>query len=265
LHNAQLNGKGHAALMSAEPYTGAPTEAGTSEDEVILSLGDLLRVIWRRLWVILLVAAVLTGAAVGLSFLQTPMYEGSIKVLVGQEQRSDVPSNLGSDVVGLQQLTQTMAEAVNTLPVAEAVIEELDLRTTPEEFLENLSVQQVAETQFIEVSYTDPSPQRAQQVANAIGDEFSARVSEISPSANAITATVWERAATPDSPASPDPVRNGLLALVLGLMLGVGLAFLLEYRDDSWRSPEEVEQVSGVPTFGIIPEFKGTKNKKKGV
>lgn len=62
---------------------------------------------------------------------------------------------------------------------------------------------------------------------------------------------------------SPDPVRNGALALVLGLMLGVGLAFLLEYLDDSWRSPEEVEQVSGVPTFGVIPEFKVPKDVKK--
>jgi hypothetical protein len=46
-------------------------------------------------------------------------------------------------------------------------------------------------------------------------------------------------------------------------MLGIGLAFLLEHMDDRWRSPEEVEQVSGVPTFGIIPEFK-LSNSKKG-
>jgi hypothetical protein len=38
-------------------------------------------------------------------------------------------------------------------------------------------------------------------------------------------------------------------------MLGIGLAFLLEYWDDDWRSPEEVEQISGVPTFGVIPLF----------
>jgi capsular polysaccharide biosynthesis protein len=77
----------------------------------------------------------------------------------------------------------------------------------------------------------------------------------VSPSANAITATVWERAAVPDSPVSTNPLRNALLGLLLGGMLGLGLAFLLEYLDDSWRSPEEVEQVSGVPTFGAIRTF----------
>ncbi|MEW6638555.1 MAG: hypothetical protein AB1425_17275, partial [Actinomycetota bacterium] len=72
------------------------------------------------------------------------------------------------------------------------------------------------------------------------------------------------RAAVPEDPVSPNPVRNGLLALLLGLMLGVGLAFLLEYLDDTWRSPEELELVSGVPNFGVIPEFKVPRGKKKG-
>lgn len=87
----------------------------------------------------------------------------------------------------------------------------------------------------------------------------------VSPGANAITATVWERAIVPEEPVSPNPLRDGLLALMLGLMLGTGAAFLLEYLDDSWRSPEEAEQVSGVPTFGMVPAFKvkAPKDKKK--
>jgi len=229
----------------------------------MLSFGNLFRVVWKRLWVIVLVTVLLTGAAVGYSLGQTPIYEASIKILVGQEQRtSEAPSQLGSDVQGLQQLTLTVSEAVGTRPVAEAVIERLNLGLTPEEFLENLSVEQVSATQFIQVSYRDPDPERARRIANTIGEVFSEQVSEVSPSANAITATLWERAATPESPASPDVLLNALLALVLGLMLGVGLASLLEYLDDRWRSPEEVEQVSGVPTFGAIPEFKIPKGKK---
>lgn len=247
--------------MSTGPVHGVPAEA--VEGEYVISLGDLLGVIWRRLWVILLVAVLLTGAAVGFSLGQTPQYEGSIKILVGQERTSEVPGSLGSDVQGLQQLTQTMAEAVNSRPIAKTVIERLDLGISPEEFLEErMSVEPVADTQFIRVSYRDPDPQRAREVANTIGEVFSNQVSEVSPSANAITATVWERAVTPDEPVSPNPLRNGLIALVLGLMLGTGLAFLLEYLDDSWRSPEEVEQVAGVPTFGIIPEFKAPKGGK---
>jgi len=236
------------------------TEA--SEDEYVVSLGDLLRVVWSRLWVILLVTSMLTGAVTGFSLAQTPMYDASIKILMGQKQGTGTPGSLGGDVMGLQQITQTMVEGVSSRPVAEDVIRQENLRISRKNFLEErLSVQQVRDTQFIKVDYRDPSPQRAHRVANAIGEVFSEQVSKVSPSANAITATVWEPAVVPDEPVSPNPVRNSLLALVLGLMLGVGLAFVLELLDDSWRSPDELEQISGAPTFGVIPYFDVSKSK----
>lgn len=226
------------------------------EDENTPSLRDVLQVIWRRLWVIALVAALLAGAAIGFDLLRTPTYEASIKILVGQKQGSDASSGLGSEVQGLQQLTQTMTEAVGTRPVAAEVIRRLGLKDDPKDLLENVSVKQVGATQFIEVVYVDPNPRDARLVADTIGKVFSERVSKISPSANDIDVTVWEGAAVPDTPSSPNPLRDGLAALVLGGLLGVGLAFLLEHLDDRWRSPEEAEQVSGVPTFGVIPMFK---------
>jgi capsular polysaccharide biosynthesis protein len=92
---------------------------------------------------------------------------------------------------------------------------------------------------------------------------FSKEISEVSQSANAVTATVWEPAVVSDEPASPDFKRNVLLALILGLMFGVGLAFLREYLDDSWSSPEEVEQISGVSTYGVIPTIEFSKGKRR--
>src|SRR5215210_6605047 len=170
--------------------------------EHIFSLSDLLGVIWKRLWIVVLVAALLTGAVVGFSLAQTPVYEASIKILVGQERGITETPN---DVLGLQQLTQTMVGGVSSRPVAEAVIRQENLQMTTEEFLgEYLSVQQEPNTQWIDVRFRDPSPERARLVANAIGDVFSEQVSEVSPSANAITATVWERAELPDEPVSPN-------------------------------------------------------------
>jgi len=236
---------------------------GAYESEHVLSLADLVRIIRRRLWVIVLVGLVFAGSAAGFSFFQTPTYEASIKLLIGQKQNSNDTPDLGNEVAGLQQLTATMVEAVKTRPVAKGVIQRLDLSISPTSFLENLSVEQVGSTQFIEVSYEDPSPERAARIANTVGDVFSEKVSKASASANAITATVWEEAMVPDSPASPATLRNVLLALVFGLMLGGGLAFILDFLDNSWRSPEEVEQISGVPTYGVIPAFKIHKSRKE--
>ena len=191
-------------------------------------------------------ALLLAGGAVGFSLLQTPLYQSYIQILVRQNAPPGTAGNLQGEVQGLQQLTQTMAQAVDTPPVAEAVIRQLDLRMTPGDILENLNASQVRATQFIQVEYTDSDPDRAQQIANAVGDAFSTQITELRPSTSAVTATVWTRAELPREPVSPRPARNGIVALAVGAMLGVALAFLLEYLDNSSRSPEKAERTSSV-------------------
>lgn len=264
--------QGRVTLLALKGYTvemiAESRHQESGEGEQSLSLGDLLQIIRRRLWAILLTMVVLTGLAVGISLLQTPEYEASVMILVGKKETTVDPFNLGGEITGLQQLTETLAEAVGSRPVAEGVIQQLGLQVTSEEFLESVSVHQIATTQFIQVDYRDTDPVRAQQIANTIGNVFSEQVSEVSPDAGAVTATVWEQAAVPEYPVSPNFLLNALLGLILGAMLGMGLAFLLEYQDDTWQSPEEVEQISGVPNYGVIPEFKVPKGKvsrgKKG-
>src|SRR5215211_2817164 len=223
------------------------------EDEKVISLDDFFRVIRNRIWIIVLTTIVAVGIAVVLSSLQTPQYEASIRILIRQESGFvDTPTNVG----GLRDLTATMAKAVATRPVAEETISRLDLNVTPEELLKGLSVYQEAGTQFVQVSYKDPDPVRARLVVTTVGEVFSEqmeRMSKDSPSVSLVTATLWERAAVPAEPASPNPLRNAAVALMVGAVLGIGLAFLREYFDDSWRSTEEAEQVTGMPVFGVIP------------
>lgn len=61
------------------------------------------------------------------------------------------------------------------------------------------------------------------------------------------------QADVPESPFSPQPLRNGALGVVVGLILGVGIAFLRETLDDRVRSKERLEQVTGWPTLGLVP------------
>jgi capsular polysaccharide biosynthesis protein len=238
------------------------TEETTPSRGSMYSPQRILQTLRQRMWTIVLVAAVTAGSALGFSLLQTPTYEASVLILVGQKTTDDTIFG-AADVSGLQELAVTVAQAVPTTPIAGTVVERLNLQeVSAKEVLNNISAEQDPGTMFVNVSYKDSNPERAQLIANTIGKVLSEKISEVSVGANAITATVWEPATLPETPISPDPIRNVIIALVLGSLLGVVLAFLLEYVSDSWNSRDEVEEVSGVPTLGVVPKFRTSARRK---
>jgi chain length determinant protein EpsF len=69
-----------------------------------------------------------------------------------------------------------------------------------------------------------------------------------------VNGSVLAEAVPPLEPSSPKIVRNGVLAAVLGLVLGFGAAMLLEFMDRRVRTVEEVSQLLGLPIFGVLPK-----------
>jgi capsular polysaccharide biosynthesis protein len=138
--------------------------------------------------------------AVGLtpvfSLNQTPTYEATVKMLVSQ--KSPGGPNLGGDIAGLQEVTLTVARAVDTEPVAQGVVEQLNQpELSAGEVLANMSVEPDPGTMFINVSYQDSDPQRAQLIVNTIGEVSSQKVADVKPDSYPIIARVWKPATLP--------------------------------------------------------------------
>lgn len=66
-------------------------------------------------------------------------------------------------------------------------------------------------------------------------------------------AELLNQAEIPGSPISPKPLRSGLLGGVVGLMFGLGVAFLREQLDDRVRTREDAEQAGGLPVLAELP------------
>lgn len=74
--------------------------------------------------------------------------------------------------------------------------------------------------------------------------------------------SVQNKAITPTSPIGPQRGRNILVALLLSFAAGIGLAFLLDYLDDSVRTSDDVSRHLGLPTLALIPHYLNTDKRK---
>ncbi|MBU1486562.1 GumC family protein, partial [bacterium] len=74
---------------------------------------------------------------------------------------------------------------------------------------------------------------------------------------------VVDPAIKPDTPIKPKKRLNAILGAIVGLMLGLGLAFFMEYLDPSIKTVEEAERIGGLPIMGVIPVIK-VKDTKAG-
>lgn len=74
---------------------------------------------------------------------------------------------------------------------------------------------------------------------------------------NASNMRIIDRAEVPEKPVKPKALRDLVLAMVMGLLFGVGLAFFFEHLDNTVKTPDEIEQRFGVPCLGMIPAIAG--------
>jgi capsular exopolysaccharide synthesis family protein len=98
--------------------------------------------------------------------------------------------------------------------------------------------------------------------ANLLGNYEEVRLSRLE---NTPTVVQVEPGKPSKTPVRPRPLTNTFLGCVVGLMIAGGVAFLIEYLDDTIKSPEDVERVSNLPLIGYIAEMQLSQLDGKGV
>src|SRR3712207_4108920 len=110
-------------------------------------------------------------------------------MLVGQRSTEDTNFRLlAGGVQALQDLTLTVADVAGTMPVAKAVVEQLNMpEQSAGEVLRSMSAEPEPGTMFVNISYEDSDPQKAQLIVNTIGEVVSDKASEVSVGTYAMT------------------------------------------------------------------------------
>src|SRR5918994_7444426 len=182
----------------------------------------------RGALLIAFIAAIIVALVSLLMFLREPIYEPTARVWVERDLRIGPPAP-GPDS-RLTETTPAMVRLAASRPVAEETRRSLRLQASSAELLENLEIERVQGTTFIDLTYRGTDRKKATQKVNILARVAAERLS-VAPGKN-LTAVVWEEAQVPPAVPEPKPLRNGLLTLVgvWALYAGLTLAMLVVLR-----------------------------------
>lgn len=272
----------------------SPQDSASTPSEVP-GFVQALRVLRERWWVIAICGVVALLSALVYVERQPKQYTATSKLQFTSNnipsQVAGVPEAQSIDPEGEK---ATNLQLVTATPVATLVIKNLKLKTTPAALLEEVTASNPNNDYIVDVSVTDSQPQRAAAIANAFAEQYvvysqsekeaqlvrgeqliNQKLAQL-PESDTVdranlralyqkllvlqavqtgNARVVGTATVPNSPSSPKVKSTALIALIVGLLLGVGLAFLLNLIDRRIKSLDEFELRYGLPAMASIPQL----------
>ncbi|KGP74554.1 YveK family protein [Pontibacillus yanchengensis] len=224
--------------------------------EETISLKEIFEVLKKRIILILsfIIVATVTSGIISFFFL-TPTYEASTQFLVNQNEREANANYNVNDIRTNVELINTYNVIINSPAILDEVVDQMGLDITSGQLKQKLNVNSEQNSQVVTVTVTDSNADKAATIANTTVETFQEKIPNLM---NVDNVSVLSKANVGSNPSqvSPKPVLNIAIAFVVGAMIGVGIAFLLEYLDNSLKNETDVEQTLGLPVLGVISEIK---------
>ncbi|MCG6172593.1 capsular biosynthesis protein [Anoxybacillus sp. LAT_35] len=227
--------------------------------EETISLRELFQTLRKRAWLIVAITVIATMTSGIVSyFVLTPIYQASTQLLVNQA-KSEQPIYNISEIQTNLQLINTYNVIMKSPAILDIVKEELDLNMPIEELNEKINVTSEKDSQVVNVTVEDPDPYMAADIANTVANVFQREIVKIM---NVDNVNILARAEVKEQPVpvKPKPLLNMAIAFVVGMMTGVGLAFLLEYLDNTIKNEQDVEKLLELPVLGAVTVIEDDQN-----
>ncbi|MDF2899540.1 MAG: lipopolysaccharide biosynthesis [Rhodococcus erythropolis] len=229
-----------------------------------MKLQDFAKLLRARWLIVCVTLAASIVVAVVVTVMTTPLYRASTRLFVSTESGSSLAEAYQGNRFS-QERVKSYAELIKGQTVAQRTIDKLGLDMSAAELQGKVTASAKLDTVLINVSVLDESPVRARDIANSLSDEFVVMVRELetpepgaTPDARVV---VEQRASIPDHPVTPDTTRNIGMGIILGLVLGIGLAVLRDMFDNTIKDRRTLETVTNTGVVGNIPLDKERRKK----
>lgn len=228
-----------------------------------MNLLEIIQAIMKRASILLILTIVFTVLGAGASLaLNKKVYTSTTSLIVGQESQQETGEfnkingePIYEDVIEYgessisEQAKKFYSDTLIRRDVLEEVIERLTLDLTIEELRENIKMEVPENSSSVLITVDSPNLKNVDEIADELAAIFQDEVYNIT---EVEKIQVINTASEPEIVNTVNFVRNIILAVVAALAIGVVLALVLEYLDDSVQSAKEIEKRLGLSVIGQI-------------
>lgn len=221
-------------------------------NEENISIEDVIMVLKKRVKLIItvpLIAVILAGIA--MSITSKVYYQSSAKIFVGNSTTNSEGARFDfSSVEMYQKLMKTYIEIAANPDLIKEAVEDRGLDINPEEAVKGMSIEQVIDTQVLQVTYQSSNKTLTPIVLDAIVENFTKKASEFIPNGSL---QVMESVKEEPAMIETNVKKNLLMVGLMFLFISIGISLLLGYIDNSIKKKEDLENILKLPVLGVIP------------
>lgn len=217
-----------------------------------MTLLELFKLLKKHLALVVVLPVVLAIATAGVSWgLMQNQYTVTVSVYVLTSSSNEQNTIQNSDLTASQLMANDIAELAGSDIVAERTAEQLGMSSLDGY---KISVNSSTTTRVIEISVTTGQAEAASVVANKIAEVLSSTAQDVM---GVESVNVVDQAKAPDAPSGPNRLMYTAVAFLAGIFLAVAIVVVMDMVNTRVRTPEEAEELLGVPVIGRIPKIKG--------
>jgi capsular polysaccharide biosynthesis protein len=215
-------------------------------------------------WKMVLLSTILVAAIafVYSEYLVTPLYESTSQLYVLSKSTSITSL---ADIQMGSNLTNDYMVVVNGRPIIDQVIDNLGLDETYETLVGKITLNNPTDSRILEITVTDPDPERAKLIADERAEVSSAFISE---KMDQDPPSIIQYGYADGDKVSPSVTKNTILGALVGAFIAVAFVVVMFMLNDTIMDQEDVEKKIGINLLGTVPleqqDDRERKKRKKG-
>lgn len=228
-----------------------------------LDLIELVKTLWKKVWIIILAAIIGGGAAFSVaSYVITPKYESEAMMYVNNSSFSVGNTSFSissSEISAAQSLVDTYIVILKSRTTLNKIINEAKIDYSYSELKDMIKAAPIDSTEVFSIIVTSEDPKEAEVIANAIAQVLPDRIADI---VDGSSVRIVDYAIVPSEKASPNITMYTAIGMLIFAAVACLFIIVRKVTDTTIRSEEYLIQTYGIPILSVIPNLSETKSSK---